>query len=174
MYHIGEYVVYSIHGVCEISGIDRQKRSGSDVLYYVLSPQGSHGSRYFVPVDNDLAVSKMHSVLSKAEYEEIIRNLSNGEIPWEPDEQLRREKYRIAVQTGDRKELLQLIGMLYLHKRSLVASGRKFRIGDDAIFREAEKLICSEISFVFGIDESSVADYIKSAIGLEENSDILT
>jgi len=168
MYQIGEYVVYSIHGVCRILDIERQNRAGTDVLYYVLSPLGSSGSRYFVPLDNQLAVSKLHRVLTREEFENVFHDLAEVDIQWEPDEQRRREKYRIAVQSGDRSGLLQMIGMLYLHKRSLLDSGRKFRIGDETIFREAEKLIHSEVAFVFGIDESGAGEYIKSEIGINE------
>lgn len=168
MYKSGDHVVYGIHGVCRIADEEVRSVDRRQVRYYVLEPVNSPGSRYLVPRDNEAAVSKLHALLSREELDGMLHSDSVRNGVWIQDENQRRLHYRDIVNTGDRSAMLQLIGALYRHKESQAAAGRKFRIGDESMLRDAEKLMNSEISFVLGITPEQAGEYVRNTLGENE------
>ena len=50
--------------------------------------------------------------------------------------------------------------MLYLHRKDQEKTGKKMHISDEHFFKDAEKMIVEEISYVMDIPEQNVIDYI--------------
>ena len=69
MYEIGELVLYGIHGICTVTGIERMRFDKEKADYYVLVPREQHGAKFYVPVANEAAVAKPRSLLSREELE---------------------------------------------------------------------------------------------------------
>ena len=67
MYEIGELVLYGIHGICTVTGIERMRFGKEKADYYVLEPKGQPESKFYVPVANEAAVAKLRSLLSREE-----------------------------------------------------------------------------------------------------------
>ncbi len=164
MYSIGEYVVYGAHGVCCVADMEYQKRDGRNVQYYVLSPANSPGSRYLVPTDNVAALAKIHRLLTRQELDAILHSPVVRDCQWIADETERKNHYRNIVNTGDRTGMLQLMGSLYRHKQYQSDAGRKFRMGDETMLRDAEKWINSEISHILGVSVDAAREYVINAL----------
>lgn len=164
MFSIGDKIQYSTTGICTIIDIE-QKNLGSIVNdYYVLKPNANEKARVYVPVNNQKLTLKMRKILTKQEILEIISSFSECPDIWIENNDKRREAFTEIVSSGDRKQILVLIRSLYMHKNVQAALGRKFHISDEKIFKEAERVLYDELSYVLEIEPTEVADYIQSHI----------
>lgn len=158
-------VVYGVHGVCSIIDVEVQRVDRKKVEYFVLEPKEQLGARYYVPTQNQVALSKLNPLLSKEELEDLLSsNVTQADV-WLPDENLRKQKYRELINSGDRAALISMIRSLLAHRKSQLASGRKFHLCDENFLRYAQKQLSSEFSVVLGIPQDEVGQYIMSRIG---------
>lgn len=164
MFQLGDKVTYGIHGVCQIVGIESKKIDRKIVEYYVLEPADQLGSRFYVPTHNEIAVSKLSPVLSKAELDSLLHSAEVLADAWIADENQRKQKYRELISSGNRVALLQMMHALLEHKRQQIEARRKFHQCDENFLRDAQKLLSDEFTLVLGISKESVADYIRNAL----------
>ena len=167
MYQIGDHVVYGIHGVCRITELENRTVDKKQVCYYVLEPLDQTGARFLIPTHNENAVSKLRPVLDREALEALLRSDELRVDAWIPDENLRKQRYRELISSGDRTALLQMVGTLHRHKKSQAALGRKFHLCDENFLRDAQKLLNSEFSMVLGIEPGRVGEYIANALQAE-------
>ena len=167
MYQIGDHVVYGIHGVCRILCEEERKVDRNKVQYFVLEPVDQAGARYYIPKQNQAALSKLRPVLSREELEALLRSGAVREDFWIADENRRKQTYRELIGSGDRGALIRMVGTLHRHRREQMETGRKFHLCDENFLRDAEKLLNAEFSMVLGIAPGQVGQYILSAMQRE-------
>lgn len=168
MYSVGDTVLYGSQGVCKIVGTDVKKIGGSKVEYFVLKPIYDENSTLFVPSSNNNLTSKMRSVLSAEEIYELIKAMPDEDTIWIDDENERKQKYQKIISQGDRKNLVQLIKTLHLHKLSQQGKGRKLHQCDEVFLKQAEKLLYDEFALVLKIKPDEVLPFIMEQIEVEE------
>lgn len=164
MYQVGQQVIYGIHGVCRITALETKNVGKEKKEYYVLEPVEQPGAVFYVPTGNQAAVAKMRTILSRDEFEELLRSQKDRESAWIADENQRKQRYRELISQNDRGELLGMVSALYVHKRQQQESGRKFHLSDENFLRDATKLLSAEFSLVLGIPQSEVAEYMKQQL----------
>ncbi len=164
MYQIGDRVVYSSHGVCQIVDVEEQMVNRKKIRYFVLQPVDQSGARFYVPAENPTALAKLRPVLDREELEQLLRSDAIRQDCWIADENQRKQRYRELIVGADRLELLQMIHTLHLHKKQQKEAGRKFHLCDENFLRDAEKLLNAEFSLVLGIQPSEVESYILAAM----------
>ena len=168
MYQPGDRVVYSSHGVCDILFLEYRAINRKQVEYYVLSPVEQSEARFFIPTQNELAVSKLRPLVSSEEINRILKEQSEVGSVWIADEGIRKQKYRELISRGDPCALVGMIYALHLHRKSQQENGRKFHLCDENFLRDAEKLICSEFSLVLGISHEAVKAYVHKITNTEK------
>ena len=165
MFAVGTIIVYGLQGVCRIEDIT-EMRMGDDLRsYYILCPVNDSKSTVYVPVDNENMVSQMRELLTVSDIDAIIDEVKATDQQWIRNDAERKEFCSTVIKNGNRKEILQLISMLYMHKEEQLNNKKRFQIADDRYLKEAEKLINDEFSYVLGISQDEVAEYIKNKIG---------
>lgn len=164
MYNVGDHVVYGIHGVCRILSQEERTVERKKVLYLVLEPLEKLGARFYIPAQNQVALSKLWPVLSRQELDDLLVSDAALQDPWVESENLRKQRYRELINSGDRAALIGMIRSLYRHKESQIAAGKKFHMCDDNFLRDAEKMIKSEFSLVLQIPADQVQAYILAAL----------
>ena len=168
MYVAGDRVLYGSHGVCRVTALEQRKIDRKMVTYLALSPEGQPGASYLVPTHNPAAMAKLSPILSREAMDAL---LASGEIrhsDWIEDSNQRKAVYRETLCCGDRVRLLQMICALYRHTAARLAEGKKFHQSDDGFLRDAEKLICSEISCVMELDMHQARAYLKEALDVQQ------
>lgn len=161
----GDRVLYGIHGVCHISDIETRSVSGNQTAYYVLVPVALPESRYYVPVQNQAAVAKLHKLLTAEELDTILHSPTVHANAWIADEGRRKLRYRELLNGSDRGAMISMVRTLRNHRTEQLAAGRKFHQCDENFLRDAEKLLNSEISIVLNIPQSDVGEYVRQTIG---------
>ena len=129
MYSIGEIVLYGSNGVCEITEITTKKIGKDSIEYYVLKPVCSDYSTLFVQTQNEIWID------NKAERCEKIKEIISG---------------------GDCMKLVELIRRMHFHSKLQLKKGRRLHITDERFLKEAEKMVCDEVSVVLHIDRNDV------------------
>lgn len=160
----GDQVIYGIHGVCNITGIEKRRVDKKTVEYYVLEPVNGPGSCFYVPTQNEAAVAKLRSVLNEQQVRQLLASDAVRQDVWIEDESLRKQRYKELIGSGDRAALVSMVHSLYRHREQQTAAGRKFHLCDENFLRDAQKLLGSEFAIALQISESEVGDVVKSAI----------
>lgn len=164
MLQLGDRVVYGIHGVCSLIAIEQRIIDRKKAEYYVLEPLEQPDSRYYVPVHNQIAVSKLRPLLSVEQLDELLYSPQTKAGIWIKDEHQRKNRYRELLNSGDRGALIGMIRLLHDHKASQLAAGRKFHLCDENFLKDAQRLLSSEFSLVLGIPKQEVGIYIEQKL----------
>lgn len=164
MLQCGDVVLYGIHGVCKILELEDRKIDRKIIEYYVLEPIEQPGTRFYVPTQNQAAVSKLRPMLTKEQLEQLLYAERGNDDTWINDENQRKQLYRELINSGDRAALVRMVRSLHIHKKEQLNAGKKVHLCDENFLRDAEKLLSSEFSLVLGIEQSAVAAYIQEAL----------
>ncbi len=164
MFQIGDKVLYGIHGICQISALETRTLNRKQTEYYVLEPLEQPGAQYYIPTQNQAAVSKLKPILTQSELEEILSSDAVRQDAWIADENQRKQRYKDMIATGDRAAMMCMIRALYEHRRVQEAAGRKFHLCDENFLRDAEKLLSSEVSLVMNIHQNQVGEYLMDKL----------
>lgn len=164
MYQSGEFVVYGIHGVCRVLGKEKQLVNRKRTEYLVLEPMAQNESKFYLPTQNPTAMGKLKAVLSRDEMDVLMTSEEIRQDCWIQEENLRKQHYRDLIGSGDRVALLRMVSSLYRYKDEQAAAGRKFHQCDDNFLRDAEKLLCSEISLVMELEPEKAREYLRNQL----------
>ncbi|MBQ6431925.1 MAG: CarD family transcriptional regulator [Oscillospiraceae bacterium] len=164
MYQVGETVFYGTEGVCRVEEIREMKVNREAAEYYVLRPVYREGSTVFVPVQNELLVSRMRPLLTRKQIEKMIDKVNEKDEDWIDDASERKAAFQQILLSGDRQELLSMVRVLYLRRHNLQTVGKRLRTNDEQMLRDAQKLLDDEFSVVLGIKPREVPEYIRSKL----------
>lgn len=164
MFQIGDRVIYSTHGVCDITQQEVKTVDKKQLTYLVLEPLGQPGSRFLVPTHNAAAMGKLKKMMTKEELLALITSDAVRQDCWIRDEGTRKQTYRECIGSGDRQALMAMVHTLYQHKKVQAAAGRKVHLCDDNFLRDAEKLLISEIAIVMAITADQAKQYLHEKL----------
>lgn len=153
MFKKGEIVVYSATGVCRIEDLCEKQFGTFSAQYYVLKPLMQKSATVFVPTNNALLTSKLHTILTKAELTEAMSaaKLDNASVL--ETEAERRQRFNEILQSGNRTSLTNMVWELYTLKKRQMENGRRLHLADERLLDSAENLLFEEIAYVYGIDK---------------------
>lgn len=164
MFQTGDAVLYGMNGVCRISDVSSQSFGGVSAEYYVLHPINNEAATVFVPTGSDGLVRKMRPVLTREQICELIRSMPEETPIWVENENQRRMVYREILENGDRTAIVRVLKTLHQHREEQVSRGKKLRMTDERVFRDAERLLYDEFAFVLAIGRDEVPSFIDREI----------
>ena len=165
MYAPGQTVVYGIHGVCKILETQIRRVDRKNVEYFVLEPVQQPGSLFYIPTQNQTALSKLRPLMTRTQFDAIVTGSQPGEDPWICDENQRKQKYRELITAADGAQLVAMVRALYKHKREQLSAGKKFHLCDENFLRDAERLLNGELAMVLNMEPQNVSGYMKTLFG---------
>ena len=161
---VNDIVVYGTTGVCHIDGVEDVKLGRETKQYYVLTPVAQGSSTVFVPTDNELLLSRVRKMLTKAEIQNIISTLPSDTELWSDNPAERVRIYAEVLKSGDRGQILLSVRTLLMRRRSLSGAGKKLHITDERALRDAQRLLVDEFSYVLGLEPNQAEEYILNNI----------
>ncbi len=159
MFNINDTVMHTYSGVCTISDITARKNGLQQVEYYVLKPIYDCHSTIYCPTDN--SKNLIRPLLTKQEILNLIDELKTDSVEWISNDFQRKEYSASALKSGNPKDIIRLVRMLFLHRKEVEKNGRKIHTTDERSLKDAQELICGEIAFVMQINRSEVANFIE-------------
>lgn len=160
MYQIGEYVVKSAKGVCNIRAIvhpdfvdDKRK------MYYLLMPLSDKNAKIYVPVD--MKAGMIRSIMTEKDADALIRKIPRINKTWISNERERERSYREEIQSNDPERLVGVIKLIYQRKKTRQEQGKKTTAVDERYFDIAENLLYSELEVVMRKNRNEINAMIK-------------
>jgi len=149
MYHIGDKVVYPMHGAGIIEAIEKKEILGEKKDYYVLRfPIGD--MKVMVPVSNvnDLG---LREIIGKGQYEKVIQYIKHGEIHM-PSNWNRRYRVNLdKIRSGDIFEVAEVVRSLILRDRE-----KGLSTGERKMLNSAKQILISELVLASGRKQTEI------------------
>ncbi len=137
MYNINSVVTYGTFGICKITAVEKRDFTGEYQEYYVLKQINNNKNVYYVPKNNDIALSKIHKISSKDEVNSLISYMNSESPIWIDDNTKRKEEYSKIIKSGNKKEIIKLIKAIYMRREKLETMGKKLHSLDDGYLNTA-------------------------------------
>ena len=164
MYKLGDLVMYGAHGVCEIKNIEQRRIDRKNIEYYVLSPVYNATSCFYIPTNNEKALSKLCPILSEGELKALLLQQADCADVWIDEENARKQRLKEVLSQANRVELIQWVKTMHLHRSLLLENGKKFHQIDESFLKDAEKILTTEFAVVLHIPENAVRGYVHQLI----------
>ncbi|WP_435921498.1 CarD family transcriptional regulator [Paenibacillus sp. DYY-L-2] len=163
MFEIGDFIVYGQSGVCQITSIDYPQvvvQGGEKKLYYKLVPVFSSEVIY-TPVDTKVY---MRPVVTREQAKQLVVEIT-GETktpsnpkPNTPDE------CQALLKTHDCEDLIRVMKIIHFKRYECTQNGKKLTMTDQRMLKQAEELLCSELSVASGNDLDTTKSIIEKAL----------
>lgn len=157
---VGEKVVYGTQGVCVVKEIARLKLGKTRGEYYVLVPLSDTGSVVYVPTDSEVCAAKLREVLTKEQAIALIDEAVREPLEWISSDSERKVACEEIIKNGTRKQLMQLVSMLYRRREELKTLKKHFHNVDAQFLKTAERMLHGELAYSLGIEPEKVAGFI--------------
>jgi CarD family transcriptional regulator len=162
MFNIGDIIIYSSHGLCQIDDICEKTYGDTTGTYYVLHPLENARLIINIPIDSDQVV--MQNVLEKEEAEAILHSFQQPGIEWIENARERTKKYKSLVNTGDRTVIAQVAVTLMLKKREAEENEEKLDGDDRALLANIEKIMFKELAVSLDTSYEEISNKVKRLV----------
>ncbi len=164
MFNIGDTIIYSSHGLCQIDGISEKTFSGVTKTYYVLHPLNNEKLEISTPVDN----KTISTLMEKEEAKEILNLFTQPGIEWIEKGNQRTQNYSAIAKKGDRKEMSKVINTLLIKKHELENNDKKFPEQDRKLLVSIESILFSELALSLNTSTEEISEKIHHLLGISE------
>ena len=157
MFTPGDYVVYSIEGVCRVEEAGRLNVPGLERGrdYYRLTPY-YRGGVIYTPVGGKATI---RPVMTKTDVQALL-----PELPGLPElTDVPSGFYREILAAHDCRKLLQLCKTIYNKQKQLAARRRTVSATELRSWKTAEEMLHQEFAFVLGKQPSEIKAYLEDA-----------
>lgn len=162
MFKVGDFVVNTNNGICEIEDIVTMNMSGSNKEYYLLVPITEKTAKVYIPVD--MASQRIRLTMSKDEALALIQSIKAIDEAYVENEKEREKIYKEALNSRDPKRLVGIIKTLYLRRQGRIEAGKKNTAVDERYFKLAENHLHNELAFALQVDKAEVNEIILKHI----------
>lgn len=164
MFQIGDKILYGSSGACLIEQITLMRFGRTREQYYVLRPIYQNAAVIYVPVNNPTLVSKIRSMPSKTEVEQLLVQLHTVESVWIEDAQERKALFDQIMRNGDCADRVRLIKTLYHRKQQRLTEGKNLHVSDENFLRDAQRLLSDEFAYPLQLTPAEVSSYIQEQL----------
>ncbi len=155
----GAFIFYGTVGVCRVNDISSMDFSGSDRLYYSLTPSFENDTTIYIPVDSDKVL--MREIMTKQEAERFV--LSWPDITCEPHANYKEQAkaHQQILKSGNCLELGAMIKEITRQSISGKRSGKSMSGNQRDVIKIAQKLLYGELSVALDIEPAKIPEYIE-------------
>ncbi|HWK24800.1 MAG TPA: CarD family transcriptional regulator [Ureibacillus sp.] len=164
MFNIGDTIIYSSHGLCQIDGISEKTFSGVTKTYYVLHPLNNEKLEISTPVDN----KTISTLMEKKEAKEILNLFTQPGVDWIEKGNQRTQAYSSISKKGDRKEIAKVINTLLVKKHELEGNERKFPEQDRKLLVSMQSILFSELALALDVTTEKISENVHQLLGIDE------
>ncbi|MBS4197922.1 CarD family transcriptional regulator [Lederbergia citri] len=163
MFNIGDLVVYSAHGICKIDDICERTVLGITRPYYVLHPiENNSELTISTPVNNDKVV--MQEIIDKEEAINILESFKHTGIQWIDKPNMRYSTYSDIINTGDRKEIANIVNTLMRKEIGLKLHERKLYVQDRKILNSSRNILFKELAISLDSSFEEIDEWVTKVI----------
>lgn len=157
MFNVGDKIVYPMHGVGEIEGIEKKVVLGKRNEYYMITII-SNGMKVMIPVSNAKEIG-IRSIIPKKDIKKVMTILSTEAEAIEEDWKLRYQNNIDKVKSGSIYEVAEVARDLF--KRG---SEKELSIMERKLYENAYQLITYEVAMSKGIAIDEAGNIVSEAL----------
>lgn len=166
MFNIGDLIIYSAQGICQIDDICKKTCFGATKDYYILHPIQDIKLTIYIPVDNDKVV--MMGLVHRDEAEEIIESFKLPGTSWVDISSQRAEIYNAIVKRGNRKEISKVLNTLIRKKYEADINGKKLYQQDSNLLIYIKNILLTELAMALNTTFDAIYEKIIRLIAESE------
>ncbi|MBE3591262.1 MAG: CarD family transcriptional regulator [Firmicutes bacterium] len=157
MFHVGDRVVYPMHGAGVIEAVEEREILGERKEYYVMRmPIGE--MQVLIPVDGVDQIG-LREVMAADAWESVAEVLSTEDTEVYTNWNRRYRANAERLKTGDIYEVAAVVRNLMVRDRH-----RSLSTGERKMLDNAKRILVSEIVLACGVDEACAARWIEEAV----------
>lgn len=162
MFNVGDLIIYSSIGICQIDDICEKTFAGITRDYYVMHPIEDENLVIQNPVDNHQI--RMLGMIQPEEAEEIIKTFSEPGIQWIDKGHDRLRSFSDIVKNGDRKEIAKLVNTLLRKKIELENNEKKLSEADRKLLFHLQSILFKELAISLGVTYEDIEKQVFKQI----------
>lgn len=153
----GDYIVYPMHGVGRVTGIQKQTILGNKTLCYILEIQ-SNKMKVVIPV-NKAKETGIRAIIKKTEVKKVTNLLQKDEADAEEDWKIRYQNNLNKIKSGSIYSVAEVCRNLYKRARD-----KELSLMEKRLYESAYNLITSEIAIAKGITQEEAGNLISDIL----------
>ncbi|EIE02672.1 MULTISPECIES: CarD family transcriptional regulator [Leptospira] len=154
---VGDYVVYPIHGVGEITEIAKKVILGKKKECYVMEIQGSK-MKVMIPVDKAKQVG-IRPIIDKKDIKKVINLLKKDEVDTEEDWKIRYQNNLNKIKSGSIFEVADVCRNLFRR-----ANGKELSIMERKLYESAYNLVKMEVALSKGVSQEEAGNLVSDVL----------
>ncbi|WP_059046432.1 CarD family transcriptional regulator [Paenibacillus rubinfantis] len=164
MFHEGDLIIYSVHGVCRIDEVCVKSLAGVSKSYYELHPLSNETLKISTPVDN--AAVLMQKLMGPKEAKTLIDSFQAPGIPWIDNNHERHHRYTAIVRTGNRKEIAEVARTLMRKKLWAEQNHKKLGNQDNQLLLGIQNILFKEMAIALNIPSEDVLHAVQEKVAV--------
>lgn len=157
MFKIGDKIVYPMHGVGEIEGIEKKVILGKRNEYYLITII-NNGMKVMIPVNNAKEIG-IRSIIAKKDIKKVMTILSTEADSIEEDWKIRYQNNIDKVKSGSIYEVAEVARDLYRR-----GSEKELSIMERKLYENAYQLITYEVAMSKNVDIEDAGNIVSEAL----------
>jgi CarD family transcriptional regulator len=162
MFDIGDVIIYSEHGLCQIDDICEKTIAGVTRTYYILHPLAQENLQISTPIDNKKVV--MLKTMERAEAEELLDSFKQPGIVWIEDHKKRYHQYLELIQTGDRKVIADIAITLMQKNLELKENNKRLYDQDRKLLLTIQDILFNEMAMSLNTNFEAIDEQVNQFI----------
>ncbi|MFJ8063620.1 CarD family transcriptional regulator [Psychrobacillus sp. NPDC096426] len=162
MFKVGDTIIYSAHGLCEVDDICEKTYGDNTKTYYVLHPLQNSKLIINIPVDSHQVI--MQKVMEREEAEEILQSFLQPGIEWIENVRQRTKQYNSLVNTGDRKKIAKVANTLMRKKREAISNKKKLYDYDRVLLANIQNIMFQELAVSLDTSYEEISKKVKRMV----------
>lgn len=160
MYHIGDCVVYPMHGAGIIENIETKEILGKMQSYYIMRiPIGN--LKVMIPLANAEDIG-IRDVIDRNAAQNVIKNFRNVKIDFVQNWNKRLRENMVRIKSGDIMEVAAVVKSLMLRERQ-----KGLSTGEKKLLNNAKQIMISEIVVATGSHHTEIENELSVMIDEE-------
>jgi CarD family transcriptional regulator len=164
MFHEGDLIIYSVHGVCRIDEVCVKSLADVSKSYYELHPLSNETLKISTPVDN--AAVLMQKLMGPEEAKTLIDSFQAPGIPWIDNNHERHHRYTAIVRTGNRKEIAEVARTLMRKKLWAEQNHKKLGNQDNQLLLGIQNILFKEMAIALNIPSEDVLHAVQEKVAV--------
>lgn len=154
---VGDYVVYPMHGVGQITAVQNQNILSKRVKCYVLEIENNK-MKVWIPVDS-AEERGIRSIIQKRDIKKVLDLLKKDEIDTEEDWKIRYQNNSNKIKSGSIYSVAEVCRNLYKRARD-----KELSLMERRLYELAYSLITSEIALAKSVPEEEASNLISEVL----------
>lgn len=153
----GDHIVYPMHGVGLVTGIQKQTILGNKTLCYILEIQ-SNKMKVVIPV-NKAKDTGIRPIIKKTDVKKVLNLLQKDEVDTEEDWKVRYQNNLNKIKSGSIYAVAEVCRNLYKRARD-----KELSLMEKRLYESAYNLITSEIAISRGMTQEEAGNMISDIL----------